>query len=110
MQEVRFQTVQVPAGQATSEAICMNAYETALYHVPSGMKSGNVLSFVGSTTDRGTFASVVDGNGNAMTATPAADSWQAFDSQLFGLGYVKLVSSAATAGALVITVCGSGPK
>jgi hypothetical protein len=105
------QTVTVASGEMTSGAIRLRPFETALYHLPTGFEgTGNDVAFYGCTNDSGTFASIVDANGNAITATPVANTWQAFQSDLFGLPFIKIYNASAQSAARTITISGSSPR
>ena len=111
MHEYRKATAAVASGEMTSAAIAIHQYETALYQLPAGSEGvTGGLTFAGCTNPTGTFASIVDSNGDAVTATVVAGSWQPIRSGLFGMPYIKIVNASAQSTARTITVTGHAPR
>ncbi len=102
---------EIASGEMTSSPIALHQFASALYHMPAGIQgTGNNFTFVGSTNRTGTFVSVVDTAGAAITASPTASAWQPFRSELFGLPFVKIVNASAQTTARTVYVSGTSPR
>ena len=111
MHEQHHSTVEIASGEMTSAPIALHQFESALYNMPAGIEgAGNNFTFVGCTNKTGTFASVVNEAGAAITASPTASAWQPFRSELFGLPFVKLVNASAQTTARTVTISGISPR
>lgn len=105
MKQVRAQSIAIASGEKTSAAVQIGQYDSALFHLPASFEATD-MAFVGCTNRTGTYVSVTDGNGSAITQTVAASKWHTLDSGLFGLEYIKFVGDSAVATARTITVSG----
>lgn len=111
MHEQHHFTVTHAAGELTSGVISIHQFEKALYQIPAAYEgTTTALEFIGCTSPIGTFVAVVDSAGAAITATPTHASWQPFNSSLFGLSHVKIVSNTAQAAARTIAISGYSPR
>ena len=111
MQEHRFFNATVAKGEATSSAIELHQFSSALFHLPAAFNGTNApLAIVGSTALAGTYAVVRDSVNAAIEQTATTSSWHAFNSSLFGMKYIKLVSDSTQSAARTITISGHGPS
>ncbi len=111
MQEVRKFSVAVASGEKTSAAIQLSQFDAALYQIPAAFEgTTSDLEFIGCTNRTGSFVAVGDSSGAQATATPTHGTWQAFNSVLFGMDYVKIITNTAQVAARVIWISGHGPS
>ncbi len=112
MKQHRAASAAVAKDEKTSAAIELHQYDAAMFHIPANYKGTNgTLAVVGSNTIDGTYSPMRTSAGSLVAHTVTVGSWHAFSSSLFGIKYVKLVSTntAQSTTGISITISGHGP-
>lgn len=93
-------------GGTVSDVLDMVGHTLCGIFIPAAF-TGVALTFQASPTATGTFVSVRDGAGAALTVTVAAGQYIPIDPKNFhGLRYLKIVSGSAEGAARTLTVAG----
>lgn len=93
-------------GQTTSPQVDMMEHVLCGIFLPAAF-TGTALTFLASDVTGGTFVSVRDGDGAAITKTVAAGQYAPVDPADFaGIRFLKVVSNAAEGGARTLKLAG----
>lgn len=91
-------TVTVAAGTGTSSAFRLDGYAMGHIHFPATYDSTS-LTFTVSTTESGTYQTLEDSAGNAVTLVVEASKSYALPEAIFGSPWAKLVGGTNEGGA-----------
>ena len=97
-------TTNIASGATTSSEIDLSGTTICGIYIPSAF-TGTGLTFSASTVSGGTFVSIRDGAGNAISKTIAAGQYLRLDPTDFvGVRFLQIVSNATEAAARTLTL------
>lgn len=99
-------TATIANGQTASGAVDMNTHALCGMFIPSSF-TGTTITFQTALTLAGTYVSVRDGAGSALSKTVAQGQYIPLDPADFaGIRFLKIVSGSAEGGERVVTLVG----